>query len=123
MTAEERAIRVSIVELAQAVLAFVIGLVCGAILLWVASRLLGIGVWAEISFTERPVEAIAGLVAIFVLLVPVVFVSYGLSLVAVRPLLHADEYENLVDKVLKSPGFGPLRRLLLGSCKHDANTA
>ena len=123
MAVRERPIRVAIIELAQAVLALLIGLACGVLLLWVASRLLGIDVGAAISFTERPVEAVAGLGVIFVLLVPVVFLAYGLSLIAVRPLLAAADYENLVYKALKSPGFGPLKRLLLGRSKHDEDAA
>jgi hypothetical protein len=123
MTVGERPIRVAIIELAQAVPALLIGLACYVLLLWVASRLLGIDVRAEISFTERPVEAVAGLAVIFALLVPVVFLACGLSLIAVRPLLQVADYENLVCKALKSPGFGPLKRLLLGKSKHDADAA
>lgn len=79
-----------------------------------AAKFFGVEVNRSLDLSTDLVTVLISGFAILIALVPITYVAYAGGFLIVRPLLNNADYQSMIFEELKSPGFGPLRRYLLG---------
>jgi hypothetical protein len=105
------------VNFVRSLITLAIGIGCAVFGLWVANALFGVQINRSLDLKEDGAFILGSGLVILVAILPITYVAYGCSFLIVRPFIEPIEYESLVQKELRSPGFGPLRRFLLSDSR------